>query len=90
MYTHTPREFYGQLRVSAYSSTLLCVINCLVAFIANGRRTFDTKFSTILRTTRDLPLMDRTDEEIEYVLIHDEEKSTTAVFEESGDIVVAE
>ena len=29
-----------------------------IAFIANGRRTFDTKFSTIVRTTRDVPLLD--------------------------------
>lgn len=54
--------------------TLLCVINGIIAFIANGRRTFDTKFSTILRTTRDVPLIDRTDEKMEYVQIHDEDR----------------
>lgn len=54
--------------------TLLCVLNGIIAFIANGRRTFDTKFSTILRTTRDVPLIDKSGEKMEYVQIHDEDR----------------
>lgn len=43
----------------AISFTLLCVSNGILAFISSGGRTFETKFSTILRTTRDVPLVDR-------------------------------
>lgn len=39
--------------------TLLCVSNGTLAFISSGGRTYETKFSTILRTTRDVPLVDR-------------------------------
>ncbi|OKL59585.1 hypothetical protein UA08_05353 [Talaromyces atroroseus] len=58
--------------------TLLCVVSGVLAFIANGERTYNTKFSTILRTTRDAPLVDRPkqqheDEQIEIVQIHAED-----------------
>ncbi|KUL85145.1 hypothetical protein ZTR_06230 [Talaromyces verruculosus] len=43
----------------AISFTLLCVSNGILAFISSGGRTYETKFSTILRTTRDVPLIDR-------------------------------
>ncbi|KAI7975114.1 hypothetical protein EIK77_002137 [Talaromyces pinophilus] len=43
----------------AISFTLLCVSNGILAFISSGGRTYETKFSTILRTTRDVPLVDR-------------------------------
>lgn len=69
----------------AISFTLLCVGNGILAFISSGRRTYESKFSTILRTTRDVPLVDRSkqrhpekDAETEaqrgFVHIHDDDR----------------
>lgn len=54
--------------------TLLCAINGIIAFIENWRRTFDTNFSTILRTARDVLLIDKTDEKMEYVQTHNHDR----------------
>jgi hypothetical protein len=65
--------------------TLLCVSNGILAFISSGRGTYETKFSTILRTTRDVPLVDRSkkqhhpdegagEERMGVVQIHDKDR----------------
>ncbi|KAF3385790.1 hypothetical protein DPV78_012672 [Talaromyces pinophilus] len=70
--------------MAAISFTLLFATNGILAFISSGRRTYEAKVSTILRTTRDVPLVDRSmhrhlDEDVEeeqmgVVQIHDKDR----------------